>query len=100
MKTYKTKNGKSYTKKQIVEAITYWENRLKQMNESDDVHDKDVHDETKLILDIPNMPPVDVEFEGEWHGVRFAIDLFTDALAHMKAKDPTKYSDVKMHVKH
>ena len=65
----------------------------------DDVHDKQVHDETELILDIPGMPPVDVEFEGEWHGVRFAIDLFTDALSHMKAKDPEKYDGVSFHVK-
>lgn len=34
MKTYKTKSGKTYTKKQIREAIKYWTGYLKPINES------------------------------------------------------------------
>ena len=34
MKTIKAKNGKSYTKKQICEAIEYWEKQLKKMDEA------------------------------------------------------------------
>lgn len=34
MKTYKTKSGKVYTKKQICEAIKYWTGYLKPVNES------------------------------------------------------------------
>ena len=33
MKTYKAKNGKSYTKKQICEAIEYWKKQLKRLDE-------------------------------------------------------------------
>ena len=32
MKTYKSKSGKTYTKKQICEAIAYWEKQLKRGN--------------------------------------------------------------------
>ena len=101
MNTYKAKSGKEYTKKQIAEAVEYWKKQLKKFDESADetVHDDQVEDDTELILDIPGMDPVDIEFEGEWHGVRFAIDLFTDALAHMKSVDPNKYANVSMHVK-
>ena len=91
---------KQYTKKQIIEAIAYWEKQLKKMDEYDEVHDGQVHDKTELILDISGMSPIDVKFEGEWRGVRFAIDLFTDAIAHMKSVDPAKYGDVNFHVKH
>ena len=34
MKTIKTKSGKTYTKKQICEAIAYWKKQLKKMDES------------------------------------------------------------------
>ena len=35
MKTYKTKSGKIYTKKQICEAIDFWKKQLKKINESE-----------------------------------------------------------------
>lgn len=34
MNTYTTKSGKTYTKKQICEAIAYWKKQLKKLNES------------------------------------------------------------------
>lgn len=35
MKTYKSKSGKTYTKKQICEAIAYWEKQLNESEKSD-----------------------------------------------------------------
>ena len=49
MKTIKAKNGKEYTKKQITEAIAYWENRLVSLNESNDDEFKKIDDIAKYL---------------------------------------------------
>ena len=56
MKTYKTKNGKSYTKKQICEAIEYWENKLNEMlNEGKEEDSQQaIFLLRNLVLDIEN----------------------------------------------
>ena len=92
-----------YTRKQILEAIKHWKKRLNEdfsVNADEDgtIHDDQVSDEMGVKLDIPGSNGVSIRLKGEWSAVRFAADMLTDALAHMKKADPEKYHDVSMHV--
>jgi len=49
----KSKMKKQYTKKQITEAIAYWEKQLKRLNESDN------YDELNRLLDKSKKDPYD-----------------------------------------
>ena len=67
--------------------------------ESATVHDEDISDDMWLELSIPGTDGVSINMRGDWQEVRFAVDMVTDALSHMKAKDPQKYEGVELHVR-
>ena len=67
------------------------------MNESETIHDDQVSEDTKLKLEVPGTDGAGIEIKGDWDAVRFAVDLMTDALNHMKKKDPS-YSHVSLHI--
>lgn len=62
MKTYKTKSGKTYTKKQICEAINFWKKQLKRLNEDYrqgiDIKYVDDDNDKADIINNPNMFPL------------------------------------------
>lgn len=93
----------TYTKKQILESIEYWKKQLKagnykKVDESETIHDDQVSDEMGIKLDIPRSNGVSIHLKGDWDAVRFAADMITDALSHMRKMDPAKYRGVRMHV--
>ena len=74
--------------------------KLTNLKESTTIHDDQISDETKLELNVPGTDGAEIEIEGDWDAVRFAVDLLTDAVSHMKAKDPMQYSGVELRAKH
>lgn len=95
---YESKSGKKYSKEQICEAIAYWKKMLESVDEST-IPDSEIKDDMELMLDVPGTDGAKIELEGDWQAIRFAVDLLTDAVHHMKAKDPTHYADVSLYVK-
>ena len=87
-----------YTKKQIMESIKHWKKVLENIDENDTVHDDQVTEDTKLKLEVPGTDGAHIEVKGGWDAVRFCVDMLTDALNHMKAKDPLNYKGVSLHV--
>lgn len=70
----------------------------RRMYEDETIHDDQVTEDTKLMLEVPGTDGASIEVNGDWDTVRFAVDLLTDALNHMKAKDPMHYKAVSLHV--
>ena len=90
---------KQYTKKQIIEAIAYWQKQLDQIDESFVVHDGQISDNMQFELKVPGTSGAHITLKGEFNAMRFAVDMLTDAFNHLKAKDPVEYRAVTLELK-
>ena len=81
-------------------VLDYVVGKLANLKESETVHDNEISKDMDLELSVPGTDGAEIEIEGDWDAVRFAVDLLTDAVSHMKAKDPMQYRGVELRVKH